>query len=238
MSNILLLETSTAVCSVGMVQNGRLVALRETVDQQSHSELLTSYIAEVMQVAGLSFDRLDAVAVSKGPGSYTGLRIGVSTAKGICYARDIPLIAVDTLHAMAYGMKHLAASTAGNRQQFFCPMIDARRMEVYLAVYNDQLEQVEPVHAQVIDSQSMQHWFEQGDVWFAGDGAKKCMQMWPEQPAAHLLQQTFPSAQWMTAAAWHHFQSGMFENVAYFEPFYLKDFIAGIPRVKGLSSWN
>lgn len=233
MTSILLLETSTHLCSVGLSVDNQLIAIRETSENQSHSELITSFIEEVISVSRLAFTDLSAVAVSMGPGSYTGLRIGVSTAKGICYALDIPLIAIDTLRAMAFGM--LQQATPNHHQKsFFCPMIDARRMEVYTAVFDHQLGLLEPPHALILSQQSLKSWFEDGQVWIAGDGANKCLELWPDKRNLHFLNSFFPSVKWMAEMAHEQFNKQRFADLAYFEPFYLKDFIAGIPRVKGL----
>ena len=152
---ILCLETSTAVCSVALVENGNVVALRESLDGQNHAEKITLFIDEVMKEAGIAYKDLDAVATSMGPGSYTGLRIGVSTAKGLCYAMEKPLIAIDTLAAMACGF--LSQQPIANSQQptaILCPMIDARRMEVYTAFFNEKLERTSETEALVIDENS------------------------------------------------------------------------------------
>ncbi len=233
MANILLIETSSPVCSVGLSADGSVVAMREASGNQSHSELVTIFIEEVLAEYGIAFSQLHAVAVSMGPGSYTGLRIGVSTAKGICYALDIPLIAIDTLSAMAEGMLHYIRPQAGEKH-FFCPMIDARRMEVYTAVFDETKTVLEPVHALILEHESLGVWFGAGQVWLAGDGAHKSKEIWPNHPKLHILEQTLPSAKWMAKMAHEQYKMQQFANLAYFEPFYLKDFVAGIPRVKGL----
>lgn len=233
MTSILLLETSTRVCSVGLSIDNRLVSIRETSESQSHSELITSFIEEVVSEPELAFTDLSAVAVSMGPGSYTGLRIGVSTAKGICYALDIPLIAIDTLKAMAFGMLQKADPKL-RHNSFFCPMIDARRMEVYTAVFDDQIQTLEPTHALILSPESLKRWFDAGQVWIAGDGADKCLDLWPGKTNLNHIKPFVPSVQWMTDLAYQQFKQQQFADLAYSEPFYLKDFIAGVPRVKGL----
>ncbi len=233
MTSILLLETSTRVCSVGLSIDNRLVSIRETSESQSHSELITSFIEEVVSEPGLAFTDLSAVAVSMGPGSYTGLRIGVSTAKGICYALDIPLIAIDTLKAMAFGMLQKADPKL-RHNSFFCPMIDARRMEVYTAVFDDQIQTLEQTHALILSPESLKRWFDAGQVWIAGDGADKCLDLWPGKTNLNHIKPFVPSVQWMTDLAYQQFKQQQFADLAYSEPFYLKDFIAGVPRVKGL----
>ncbi len=233
MAKILLIETATGVCSVAVAVDGQVVTLKETNDSRSHAEFITLFIADVMTGAGLTFSQLDAVAVSRGPGSYTGLRIGVSTAKGICYAADLPLIGVDTLRAMASGMRqHQAVDKSSD--YLLCPMIDARRMEVYAAVYDDALRLVMPTEAIVVDSNSFSGYLSNQTVYFGGDGEAKCRQMLSDMPGAVFLDHFLPSAAWMAEDAFRCFISSKFENLAYFEPFYLKDFVAGLPRVKGL----
>lgn len=234
MASILLLETSTQVCSVALGTDNGIVAMRESHDQQSHSELITVFIEEVLRDAQIDFAALDAVAVSKGPGSYTGLRIGVSTAKGICYACDIPLIGVDTLQALAAGMKSSVENGEQRPGYFLSPMIDARRMEVYNALFNDAMQQIGPTSAVIVNEHSFEPQLKENIVYFAGDGATKCMPLWSDNENVRFLPDVVPSAVWMNPLAQLAFQSGIIENLAYFEPFYLKDFVAGIPKVKGL----
>lgn len=179
-----------------------------------------------MNVAGKKMDDLAAVAVSMGPGSYTGLRIGVSTAKGLCYALDIPLIAINTLEAMANGFK---ASHPGD-SAFFCPMIDARRMEVYTAVYNHQLEEILPVAARIIDAESFAGLLENQEIIFFGDGAMKCSDVLAGNPNARFSPDFLNSAKDFTILAYKKFSEAKFEDVAYFEPFYLKDFLVTQPK--------
>ncbi|KAF0130812.1 MAG: glycoprotease [Bacteroidetes bacterium] len=233
MAAILLIETATQVCSAGLCVDNHLVSIRESFDQRSHAELITTYISEVINEGGLSFEQLDAVAVSKGPGSYTGLRIGVSTAKGICFACDIPLISIDTLQALAFGMKLQADKLFIENDQLFCPMIDARRMEVYTAIFDSTLSTVMPTTALVIEADSLNHWLVNKKVCFAGDGSAKCNQILSHENAC-FIDGVHPSVVNMVNHANQAFSEGKFENLAYFEPFYLKDFVAGLPKVKGL----
>ncbi len=237
MGKILNIETSTRVCSVALAVDGKVVAIQESTVENSHARHITLFAEQVMFQAGINFKDLDAVAISKGPGSYTGLRIGVSTAKGFCYSLDKPLIAVDTLQALAYGMVQKLKNTGENPEGFlFVPMIDARRMEVYSAVYDSRLNEVREVKAEVIDKNSFTGFFQKDKkLVFAGDGAMKCKEVlssasvkavFPEELAA--------SSAYMAPLSEKKWQQQQFENTAYFEPFYLKDFIAGIPRVKGL----
>lgn len=233
MANILYLETATRVCSVGLSKDEHLVALREDHSMQySHSSQLTVFMEQVMQEGGCRFSELDAVAVSQGPGSYTGLRIGVSAAKGVCYALDIPLIAVETLQSMAYcGAPKLVGLNP--EPAFLVPMIDARRMEVYNAVFDSHYRQVRATMAEIIDGNAFADYLQAGRVAFWGDGAAKCQEI-IRHPNALFLEDIHPGVVGMMAPVLQKFHQQKFENLAYFEPFYLKDFVAGAPKVKGL----
>ena len=230
---ILCLETATPVCSVALNENCCTIALRETEGQNAHSEKITNFIREVMEVGKIDYKQLDAVAVSKGPGSYTGLRIGVSTAKGICYAADLPLMAIDTLEAMAYGMKAKLGSQIGEND-LLIPMIDARRMEVYAAVFDAQLNKINDTAALVIDENSFEDLRKDHHLWLFGDGAQKLKKVFENQPNISIVEGFRPSAAYMLPLAEKALRNHDFVDVAYFEPFYLKDFIAGKPHVKGL----
>jgi tRNA threonylcarbamoyladenosine biosynthesis protein TsaB len=232
-TTILLIETATTACSVGLAQDGKLIALRESLDQRSHAELITIFITEVLEEAHIPFSALDAVAVSKGPGSYTGLRIGVSTAKGLCYAHDKPLIAVETLYAMAAGFRQKFKADIQSGA-LLCPMIDARRMEVYASVFDHQLNTVIPTEAVIVDAQSFEPLLKEQRIHFFGDGAAKCRETLSHQANARFTDDIYPSAAFFVEAAFDAYATQSFEDVAYFEPFYLKDFVAGVPRVKGL----
>lgn len=230
---ILCLETATSTCSVAINDGSQTLALRECKGQNAHSEKITIFVKEVLEETGLRYDQLDAVAVSKGPGSYTGLRIGVSTAKGICYAADIPLLAIDTLHAMAYGWRErLKAEMLPT--DLFIPMIDARRMEVYCSVFDAQMRRVSDTEALVVESTAFAGMEEGHRMWLFGDGAPKLAPLFVDRPAIHIVDDLLPSAAFMATLSDQAFQSGDFVDVAYFEPFYLKDFVAGKPHVKGL----
>ena len=231
---ILCLETATPVCSVALNASCCTLALRETEGQNAHSEKITNFIKSVMEEVGIDYSKIDAVAVSKGPGSYTGLRIGVSTAKGICYAADLPLMAVDTLEAMAYGMRE----KLGNQIQdndLLIPMIDARRMEVYAAVFDANLNKINDTAALVIDETSFEDLRQNHHLWLFGDGAPKLVPLFSHLPEISIIEGFKPSAAYMRVLAEKALQKRDFVDVAYFEPFYLKDFIAGKPHVKGLS---
>jgi len=236
MAIILCIETATSVCSVAIAGDNTLIATRESDQKNVHASLVSVFIDEALREAGLKFEDLDAVAVSKGPGSYTGLRIGVSTAKGLCYALDIPLITISTPRSMATGM--IAYLKNSNEQvdiaTLVCPMIDARRMEVYSAIYNLDNEEIRKIRADIVDSDSFKEYLQISPVYFFGDGAEKCKETLSHQSNAHFNTTVFPSAVHMIDLAFERFRSKQFVDVAYFEPFYLKDFIAGKPRVKGL----
>ena len=220
MALILLIETSTKSCSVSLSSENKIIACKEEVNEQySHAEKLTVFITELFKTQDFTIKDLDAVAVSKGPGSYTGLRISVSTAKGFCYALDIPLISVSTLRAMAFGMAQKEKS------DLYCPMIDARRMEVYNAFYNSTNKEIRGIQADIIEACSYQKELDK-KVLFFGDGAEKCKQM-IQHPNARFIDGIFPSSKDMLEIANEKFAEKDFEDVVYFEPFYLKDFVAG-----------
>ena len=234
---ILHIETATQVCSVVLSADGSIVQARETRDKNSHSTTITVFIDEIMKAAGMPFSALDAVAVSMGPGSYTGLRIGVSTAKGVCYALDKPLIAVGTLLSMAAGAKQGMASRLGGTPSLpvlLCPMIDARRMEVYNGLYDIDLKPARDIRAEIINESSFAGELARHQVWFFGDGADKCKPILGHHPNARFINDFQLSASFMVNLAEEKFKRSEFENVVYFEPYYLKDFIPGIPKVKGL----
>ena len=230
---ILCLETATPVCSVALNENCCTIALRETEGQNAHSEKITNFIREVMEEANIDYSKLDAVAVSQGPGSYTGLRIGVSTAKGICYAADLPLMAIDTLEAMAYGMKEILGAQLGP-DDLLVPMIDARRMEVYASVFDANLNRIQDTAALVIDEHSFDELGKDHHLWLFGDGAPKLSKLFENQENITIINGYQPSAAHMRTLAEQALQKQQFVDVAYFEPFYLKDFVAGKPHVKGL----
>jgi len=228
MSLILGIETSTKICSVAISENGKLLALKEEGGAYSHSEKLTLFIQEVLKEAGKTLQELDVVAISKGPGSYTGLRIGVSAAKGLCYGLDIPLISVSTLQAMAKNPSLIP--NKGDDSLLFCPMIDARRMEVYTALFNLNNEEVEPVSAKIIDEDSFSEHLKTHQVVFFGDGAEKCQETLGHHSNALFLKEGLPSAEYVNQLAFTKFEGKEFEDVAYFEPYYLKDFMATTPK--------
>ena len=230
---ILCLETATPVCSVALNSACCTLAMRETEGQNAHSEKITNFIKAVMEEANIDYSKLDAVAVSQGPGSYTGLRIGVSTAKGVCYAADLPLMAIDTLEAMAYGMKEKLGSQIGDND-LLIPMIDARRMEVYAAIFDANLNKIQNTAALVIDENSFEKLRKDHHLWLFGDGAPKLGKLFENQQHISVIDGFKPSAAFMRPLAEKALLNKDFVDVAYFEPFYLKDFVAGKPHVKGL----
>lgn len=219
MATILCLETATTNCSVALSVNGSVTALMEdSSGGYSHGEKLHVYIAEVLKKVGFTTSNLDAIAVSKGPGSYTGLRIGVSAAKGLCFALDVPLISVPTLEALA----HKPDVDTG----YIVPMLDARRMEVYSAVYDTRRNQVRDTMAEILDESSFSEYLSENKVCFIGNGVEKFKAICSHENAVFIPDE-LPSANEMASISEEKFQKKMFEDVAYFEPYYLKDFIVG-----------
>jgi len=219
---ILGIETSTKICSVAISCGNKLLALEEEGGEYSHAEKLTTFIQNVLKKANLALKDVDVVAVSKGPGSYTGLRIGVSVAKGLCYAMDKPLIAVDTLQAMA--------RNPALKSSLYCAMIDARRMEVFTAIYDNQNTMVEPISAKIINEDSFSAYLKAHKMVFFGDGAAKCKSLLANHPNASFSEDGLPSAQYLNQIALEKFNNQDFEDVAYFEPYYLKDFVGTTPK--------
>lgn len=218
MSIIINIETTTKNCSISLSENGKLIALKEINDgNYSHAENLHPFIDTVLQRANKTFKDLSAIAVSKGPGSYTGLRIGVSAAKGLSFALDIPLISTDTLEALAY--------RTSVKEGVIIPILDARRMEVYQAVYDMDYRLIEATKAVLVESTTYDNYLTKGKVHFIGDAVKKISSI-IEHPNAIFIKNQFPSAQEMAYLSFEKFQKQKFEDIAYFEPFYLKDFIA------------
>ena len=228
--NILLIETATSVCSAALASEGRIVGTRESSLPNAHSSQLSVFINQLFEESGLKPSSLDAVCVSGGPGSYTGLRIGVSTAKGICYGLDIPLLSVPTLKNMAAGYYQQHADYKG----LVCPMIDARRMECYSAIYNSSLEPVKEVSADIIESGIYDRWLEGDSVVFIGDGAAKTQPLLGVHPNALFEDGYRISAASMLPLAEQYLKEGRREDLAYYEPFYLKDFVAKKSTVRGL----
>lgn len=223
MSLILQIETATTVCSVALSENGSVLAHKEIQQRNVHAEVITLFIDDVLKMAGKLYSELSAVAVSCGPGSYTGLRIGISVTKGLCYSLDIPFIAVETLEAMTDGMIAECALS----DMLFCPMIDARRMEVFTAVFDANGNKVKATSAEIIDQDSFSDLLKINKVVFFGDGAAKCSDVLGKNPNVQIIPDFQNSARYLTKKAIEKFINKDFEDTAYFEPYYLKDFIAG-----------
>lgn len=236
MAKILYIDTANQFCSVALSNNEKLIGLRETNEKNAHARVITIFIDEVLKENSLTPADIDAIAVSMGPGSYTGLRIGISAAKGLCYALNKPMIAISTLQLMAYGtIQNYRLSNVIEPGTMFCPMIDARRMEVYASIYNENCIEIREVIAEVIDEKAFQTELKNGKVIFSGDGAAKCKEFIGKNPNAIFIDDFQPSAKYMIPLALAKYKNEIFEDVAYFEPFYLKEFKAGLPRVKGLN---
>lgn len=217
---ILLIETATTTCSVALSENGNIIAVKEVNERNVHASHITLFIQEVMQQAGRQFTDLNAVAISKGPGSYTGLRIGVSSAKGLCYALDIPLIGVDTVEAMASG---LLSQQLMPQEGLLIPMIDARRMEVYTGIFDKDLTPIEPVSAKIVDEGSFVEYADR-ELYLFGDGADKFKEVFAAYRNIHFVDFS-NSATNLNELALSKYLNDEKENLAYFEPFYLKDFL-------------
>jgi tRNA threonylcarbamoyladenosine biosynthesis protein TsaB len=226
MSLILQIETATTVCSVALSENESVLAYKEIQQRNVHAEVITVFIDEILKAAGKQYHELEAVAVSCGPGSYTGLRIGISVAKGLCFALDIPLIAIETLEAMTDGIIAQNAFAADSNL-LLCPMIDARRMEVFTAVFNIKGERIKPTSAEIIDENSFADLLKIHKIIFFGDGAVKCSDVLGTNPNVQIIPEFLNSARYLTKRAAGKYRTKSFEDVAYFEPYYLKDFIAG-----------
>ncbi len=224
MSLILQIETATTSCSVAIARDGVVLAYKEANQRNIHAEVITRFIDDIITDAAGTYNQLDAIAVSCGPGSYTGLRIGISTAKGLCFALDKPLIAIETLEAMAHGVE---SKEAYNDNTLLCPMIDARRMEVFTAVFNVQGDRIQATSAVIIDENSFNDLLANNKILFFGDGAEKCEAILGGNLNAAFLPGFINSSTHLTQKAFEKFKNKDFEDVAYFEPYYLKEFIAG-----------
>jgi tRNA threonylcarbamoyladenosine biosynthesis protein TsaB len=223
MAIILSIETSTPVCSVALHGDGKILTALEVHQEYSHASKLAILVEEVTKLSDTPLDRIDAVALSSGPGSYTGLRIGTSLAKGLCYALDIPLISVPTLEAMAVLVSRFYPGDV-----LFCPMIDARRMEVYCQINDRDLSEIEPVQAKVIDSESFQSLLDVRPIVFFGSGAAKCRSVILHKNA-RFLENINPLASRFGELAYAKFEQGKFEDVTEFVPSYLKEFFMRKP---------
>ncbi len=228
MACILHIETSTDVCSVALSEDGAVLFSKEDFEGPQHAVTLGVFIDEVLSMADSHAKPIDAVALSCGPGSYTGLRIGASMAKGICYGRDLPLIALPTLKVMSVPVLLMDELP---EDALLCPMIDARRMEVYAAIYDRALNPVKEVSADIVTANSYTEYLEQHPVYFFGNGAAKCKEV-ITHPNARFIDGIQPLARWMFPLADRQFLDGTFQDVAYFEPFYLKEFVATVAKNK------
>ena len=221
---ILNIETATTNCSVSLSKDGETIVLKEDNNKSySHAERLHIYIESILKEASIGSIDLNAIAVSKGPGSYTGLRIGVSTAKGLCFAMDKPLISIATLEALACQVK--------TNEGIIVSMLDARRMEVYSAIFNSNHEQIRNTQAQILDEMAFKEYLEKGLVYFIGNGVEKTKTI-IQHPNARFIEDALPSAREMSLLAYNKYKISDTEDVAYFEPYYLKDFVALKPKTK------
>ena len=228
MACILHIETSTNVCSVAVSEDGQCIFEQAEHGGMNHAEKLGTLVDEALSFTDNHAIPFDAVAVSCGPGSYTGLRIGVSMAKGICYGRDLKLISVPTLELLCVAPL-LSNKLILPEKALLCPMLDARRMEVYAAIYDRALKPIRSIQADVVTADTYKEWLDERPVYFFGNGAEKCMEV-IHHPNAHFIPNIEPLAKWMQPLAERRFLNNQFEDVAYFEPFYLKDFVAKMPR--------
>lgn len=226
---ILQIETATQVCSAALSANGETVAFIDVDEPNVHASQLTLLVDELLQKTGLGFGDLAAVAVSRGPGSYTGLRIGVSTAKGLCYAADLPLIGIDTLAGMAAGFVAASGGSPGVNT-LICPMIDARRMEVYAAVYDQKLQLSKPTAAVVVDEQTFGYLEPYQHITLFGSGAGKLATVFAGHPQVDVKPGFKNSASYLSNLSYRALLDKRFVDLAYFEPYYLKDFVATTPK--------
>ncbi len=226
MAKIITIDTSTNVCSVALHENGILLASKINHKEKSHSKYVTLMVEEVVESAGLELKDVDAFAISKGPGSYTGLRIGVATVKGYCFALDKPMISINTLDGMWEQQKeeHVAS--------YYIPMIDARRMEVYTKVFDSSVTLIE-TEAKILDENSFSQFTKKGKVIFCGDGSNKFQELIGDKENKDnyvFIDNVFPNAEFMGKQVYELYKSNVFEDLAYFEPYYLKDFVATTPK--------
>lgn len=230
MERIILIETSTALCSAALAENGAIISYKESSAPKAHASLTAVFIQEMLDERGISINDCDAVCVSMGPGSYTGLRVGVSTAKGLCFGSGKPLLAVGTLDTLVAQATREGISGPGNDIRYIVPMVDARRMEVYSATFTPDGTQITGTAPVIIDGNSFADLLSEGHVLFIGDGAGKCADI-INHPNAHFCQ-CHPKASSMLSPALKAYKEKRFEDVAYFEPFYLKEFVATVSKKK------
>ena len=229
MDRIILIETSTSLCSTALVEDGVVVCEKLSEEPRAHASMTAPYVSEMLKESGLKVSDCSAVAVSKGPGSYTGLRVGVSTAKGLCFGAGIPLIAIGTLDTLVW--QAVDEGLVPDGCKYIIPMIDARRMEVYTGIFTPDGKQLTPTVAQIIDEESFKEQLEEGPVLFIGDGVEKCKSLRFRSGTGSFVQ-CCPKASGMRRPAIEALKSGKFEDVAYFEPFYLKEFMTTVSKKK------
>ena len=223
---ILQIDTATEICSVSIGSNGEILGRIDASEPNLHASKLTVFIHQLLCKLQLQYTDLDAVAVSMGPGSYTGLRIGISTAKGLCYALDIPLIGINTLASIMEGYSN---SRESKDTDLFIPMLDARRMEVYMAVYNGIGELIKPTEARIIDQNSFDEYLD-NHIYLFGSGAAKLADTFAGRDMIHIDLDYHHSSAWLTKVAFERYINSEFEDLVYFEPFYLKEFVATMPK--------
>ncbi len=226
MAKIILLETSTALCSAAISCDGKTISYRESDQPKAHASLTAVFVDEMLKETGLGVKDCDAVCVSEGPGSYTGLRVGVSTAKGLCFGAKLPLLAVGTLNTLAW--QAVVENLLPEDCKYIIPMIDARRMEVFTAVFSVDLQQITETEAKIVDGDAFAEQLRAGRVLFIGDGVQKCENVITHPNATFV--QCCPKASSLARAAEEEYTQKRFKDVAYFEPFYLKDFVATVSK--------
>jgi len=227
-ARMILIETSTSLCSVALAEDGVVTAYRQSNVPRAHASMTAVYVQEILEEKGLKVSDCDAVCVSMGPGSYTGLRVGSSTAKGLCFGGGIPLIAVGTLDTFA--AQAIKDGLVSPQCKYIVPMIDARRMEVYTALFDREGRRLCETESLIVDAGSFSEHLEEGEVLFIGDGAGKCRGTIVSPNA--VFEQCNPRADAMLAPAMEAYNEKRFKDIAYFEPFYLKDFVATVSRKK------
>jgi len=230
---LLHIETATEICSVAISQGLHILSCKESQTDNAHAQNLLSYVDEALKETQLSLNRISAIAIGIGPGSFTGLRIGVSAAKGLAYSLEIPVIAVSTLQTIMMGAKQEIPSMANAFPLRFAPMIDARRMEVYTSLFEDNGNRIREIETQILDEDTYIELLENQNIVFCGNGSVKAKKLYEAHPHAFFSEVPL-SAKNMAKSALLKFQEQSFENLAYFEPFYLKDYVATKSIVKGL----
>ncbi len=226
MAIILLIETATDVCSVGISINGNLISIEESFVKNAHAAQLQILVETAIKKAAITLNQINAVSISIGPGSYTGLRVGLSAAKGYCFALNIPLIAIDTLESLTYQASNLLSI---KKTDYYIPLLDARRMEVYTGVWDASLKKIKEVTPVILDAFSFQDYLANGDCIIFGSGAQKFKDICNATNLIY-LQDVYASVKGMAVIAFHAFQESKFADIAYIEPFYLKDFVGTTPK--------